>query len=271
MKNPSAKTAVAVIFFVLLPFTGGKYYVNSKADADKLKKAPDTASHELWGKVLAKRVDKSGKRGLVDYDGLKKEKEDLKNLRAYLDYLGAFDPDKLKNKKEKLAFWINCYNAAVVAGVLNFKPEKSVKDVKDFWRRVIVHVGKKEYSLGDIENTILREMDEPRIHWALVRASKGCAALLAEPYTAGKLEEQLTKQEKDYLVGRKQAYLDRKKKALMLSSLFYWYGADFVRAAGTKLSYVKKYLSEDDLKFLEDNPVSTKYIKYDWSLNKQEK
>ena len=44
-----------------------------------------------------------------------------------------------------------------------------------------------------------------------------------------------------------------------------------VRAAGTKLGYVKKYLSEEDLEFIEDNPIATKYIKYDWSLNRQKK
>ena len=266
MKKLNANVIFVVVLFALLPLMGGKFYANTKADAGKLKKAPDTASHELWGKVLAKRVDE---KGLVDYEGLKKEKADLKNLQAYLDHLAAFDPEKLKDKKEKLAFWINCYNAATIAGVLKFKPEKSVKEVKDFWHRVIVHVGENEYSLGDIENTILRNMDEPRIHWALVRASKGCAGLLAEPYTAGKLEEQLGAQEKSYLAGRRQVYLDRKRKALMLSSLFYWYGPDFVRAAGTKLSYVRKYLSEEDLEFIEDNPIATKYIKYDWSLNSQ--
>jgi hypothetical protein len=267
MEKRSGIAALAAVLFVLLPLVGDKVYVNSKASKADLKKAGGTVSHELWGKVLARRL---GEKGLFDYQGLKKDKDGLKDLDAYLDMLGAVDPDRLKSKEEKLAFWINCYNAAAVAGVIKFYPIKSIKDVKDFWHRITVHVGDKEYSLGDIENSILRGFGEPRIHWALVRASKGCARLLDQPYGAEKLDEQLTNREKKYLTGRKQVYIDKEKKLLMLSSLFFWYGEDFIKAAGTKLDYVRKYLSEEDLEFLEDNPVGTAYIKYDWSLNEQE-
>jgi hypothetical protein len=240
---------------------------NGKAE-DKPGEAARNGGIELWARVLAGRVDENG---LVDYKGLKEDKEDFRNLHAYLDYLKTVGPGQLKTREEKLAFWINCYNAAVIAGVLRYYPIESIKDVKDFWHEVKVRVGEKQYSLGEIENKVLRGLGEPRMHWAIVRASKGSAALLAEPYSAEALEDQLAKQEKDYLVGRRQVYINREKKTLKLSSFFYWYGEDFIKAAGTKLDYVKKYLSEGDLDFLEDNPVSNKYIKYDWSLNKQEK
>jgi len=266
MKN--MKAVCAVFLLGLLLMMTQKVYVNSKAKPAELKKAGDTVDHSAFGNVLKNRVDAGG---LVDYEGLKKDKKEYKALRSYLDYLGTFNPDKLKSKKEKIAFWINAYNAAVIAGVVELYPVKSVKDVKDFWHRIVLHVGEKEYSVGEIENSVLRKMEEPRIHWAIVRASKGCAALLQEPYTADKLDKQLEKQEKDYLVGRKQAYVNKEKGWLMLSSLFYWYGEDFVKATGTKLDYVKKYLSKEDLEYIEDNQISPKYIKYDWSLNNQEK
>jgi hypothetical protein len=266
MKN--SKVVCAVVLLGLLPFMAQKMYVNSKAKPAEVSKAGDTVDHSAFAKILKNRVDA---KGLVDYEGLKKDKAQRKGLRAYLDYLGTFDPEKLKSKKEKLAFWINAYNAAVIAGVVELYPVKSVKDVKDFWHRIVLYVGEKEYSVGEIENSVLRKMDEPRIHWAIVRASKGCASLLQEPYTADKLDKQLEKQEKDYIAGRKQAYVNKEKGWLMLSSLFYWYGEDFVKAAGTKLDYVKKYLSKEDLEYIEDNQISPKYIKYDWSLNEQEK
>ncbi len=268
MRNSRLTTLCATVFLGLLPFMAGKVYVNSKAKPGDLKKAADTVDHSAFGKVLKNRVDKNG---LVDYEGLRKDKKERKALREYLDYLGTFNPDKLKSKEEKLAYWINAYNAAVIVGVIELNPKKSVKDEKDFWHRIVLHAGEKEYSVGEIENSVLRNLEEPRMHWAIVRASKGCAALLQEPYTAEKLDKQLAKQEKDYLAGRKQAYVNKEKGLLMLSSLFYWYGEDFVKAAGTKLDYVKKYLSKEDLEYIEDNQVSPKYIKYDWSLNKQDK
>jgi hypothetical protein len=268
MRNSKMLTVFAAAFLGLLPFMAQKIYVNSKPKAADMKKDADTVDHSGFAGVLKNRVDKNG---LVDYEGLKKDKKELKALRSYLDYLGTINPDKLKSKEEKLCFWINAYNAAVIAGVVELYPVKSVQDAKDFWRRVVLYVGDKEYSVGDIENSVLRNLEEPRMHWAIVRASKGCAPLLQEPYTADKLDKQLAAQEKAYLVERKQAYVNREKGWLMLSSLFFWYGEDFVKAAGTKFDYVKKYLSKEDLKYAEDNQLSVKYIKYDWSLNEQEK
>jgi len=267
MKKSLCGVVFAAAFFGLMPFMGGKVYVNSKPSKKTVEKSGKTADHSLWVKVLAVCVDKDG---LVNYKSLKKDKDALKNLQKYLNYLAAINPDKLTDKKVELSYWINFYNAAAIAGVLGHYPVKSVKDIEDFWTNVVVYAGKKEYSLADIENNVLREIGEPRIHWAIVRASKGCARLLAEPYTSEKLEEQLASQEKRYLVGRKQVYIDREKRAIVYTSLFYWYGPDFIKNAGTKLDYVKKYLSEEDLEFIENNPLSTKYIKYDWSLNQKD-
>jgi hypothetical protein len=222
----------------------------------------------LWKEILSRHVDNQG---LVDYQGIKDNREDHEKLQKFIDSMKNVDPEKLETREKKLAFWINCYNAATIHGVLRHYPIDSVKDVKDFWHIVVVSVGGKEYSLGKIENTVLRGLGEPRMHWAIVRTSKSSAALLAEPYSADKLEEQLEKQEKDYIVGRRQAYINRKKIKLMLSPFFYWYGEDFIKKAGTKLDYVKKYFTKEDLDFLDDNPVSTGYIKPDWSLNRQKK
>jgi len=72
-------------------------------------------------------------------------------------------------------------------------------------------------------------------------------------------------------VGRKQVYIDRKNCSIFLSAFFFWYGEDFIKAAGTKLAFVKKYLSEKDLEFIEDNQMTISYIKFDWSLNQQDK
>ena len=227
--------------------------------------APDP---EAWGVLLGKWVNEEG---LVDYDGLKNSQEDLGRLNAYLSYLGSVNPDEIEGREEKLAFWINAYNAVTIAGVLQYYPIESVKDVEEFWHSVKARVGEKEHSLAQIETWILRPLDEPRIHWAIVRASKGGPPLLEEPYDAGKLDEQLDAQETRYLEDRRQVYIDRDKKALMLSSLFYWYGADFIKAEGSKQNYVRKYLSEEELDFLADNAVAIGYVKYDWSLNKQAK
>lgn len=283
MINPDSK-CIMVIAAILLTLTLTSGCANSKPGnapgkqgekppgeeerVKKSKKMDYTEGLKLWKEILVKYVDE---KGLVGYLSLKENKEDAKKLRSYIGCLEAVDPEKLNSREEKLAFWINCYNAVTINGVLQHYPVDTVKDVKDFWHITVVRVGDKEYSLGTIENSVLRSLAEPRMHWAIVRASKSSAGLLNEPYDAPKLEEQLAGQEKELLVGRKQVYVDKKRKKLMLSPFFYWYGEDFIKKAGTKLEYVKKYLSEEDLDFIEDYPLSMGYIKPDWSLNKQEK
>jgi hypothetical protein len=46
----------------------------------------------------------------------------------------------------------------------------------------------KKYSLEDIENDILRKMNEPRIHFAINCASVSCPELLNEAFTESKLK-----------------------------------------------------------------------------------
>ena len=58
--------------------------------------------HKLFTEILSKHV----KNGLVNYKELKNDKR----LDEYLTALKSSNPDKL-NRNEKLAFWINAYNA----------------------------------------------------------------------------------------------------------------------------------------------------------------
>src|SRR5574340_1101933 len=59
-------------------------------------------NNKLYTSILSKYV----KNGLVDYKNLKNDKR----LNEYLSQLSGTDPGKF-NRNEKLAFWINAYNA----------------------------------------------------------------------------------------------------------------------------------------------------------------
>ena len=100
--------------------------------------------------------------GKVDYEAIK----DTKTVEAYVEWLKTFDPETLKTRNEKLAFWINTYNMLTVCGVLMKLKEKPdfaekghksyLQRVKFFWRTKYV-IGGKKYSLYQIENKILRK------------------------------------------------------------------------------------------------------------------
>jgi hypothetical protein len=106
---------------------------------------------------------------------------------------------------------------------------------------------------------------EPRIHFALVCASKGCPSLRSEAYIPERLDDQLDEQTMITLLNspEKNRY-DATTNTLYLSPIFKWYRSDFEQTAGSVLSFVGKYIPESAKK---NKPASIEYTNYDWSIN----
>jgi hypothetical protein len=121
-----------------------------------------------------------------------------------------------------------------------------------------------------IENKILREkFSEPRIHFALNCASQSCPLLKDGLYSAENLDQELEVAATLFIRSPKGARLDAKNRILYLSPIFEWYRKDFEKSSGSIIEFVKKYLTEEDRKFIEENlsEVKTSYQEYDWGLN----
>src|SRR3990167_726111 len=221
--------------------------------------------NSLFDGVLGRYVSKDG---LVDYKGLKKDKDFMR----YIEYLSTTDPDKLPSDKHRLAFWINAYNAFVLKGVLDEYPIKSVLDVgwlpHSFFKRKEFLTKQGKITLQEIENVKIREaFREPRIHFAINCASMSCPKLLTESYKAGKLEEQFETQATSFINDKSKNYLDKENRILYLSSIFKWYKDDFIQNGEKTEAYIARYLNPDDAEFIRNNKVTIKYLDYNWGLN----
>ena len=211
-------------------------------------------SHAAFDALLRRYVSPSG---AVDYRGLKTEHA---ALESYLQTLSADTPTDDWTRDEALAYWINAYNAATLDLVLDNYPLASIKDLDggNPWDVKRVRLGDKTYSLNGIENDVIRpRFREPRIHFAVNCAAKGCPPLRNEAYTAERLDAQLREQTREFL--RDDAYNRVAGDRVTLSPIFDWYGADF----GDVAAYVSRY--RDDV--AADSEVV--YGTYDWSLNAQ--
>ena len=79
-------------------------------------------------------------RGQVQYHAIRNS-EEFQKYKDLTKRLQSFDVQSLKDRKQKLAFWINIYNAAVIHGIIELGLKKSVKEVPFFFDRIIYGIG----------------------------------------------------------------------------------------------------------------------------------
>lgn len=216
-------------------------------------------------------------------------------FREYLDLsysLKGMNLGDLEKRSEKIAFWINLYNVIVIHAVIELGIRGSVKEVRDFFRRVSYQIGDTTFTPYEIEHGVLRgnrrppyalspvfghgdprlaftvEPLDPRIHFALVCASSSCPPI--DVYTADKLEDELDISGRTFL-NAGAVVIDRDHHRVSLSRIFKWYSKDFGRSQSDRLTFVAQYLyNEDDGRFLAEQAenLSVGYQEYDWRLNR---
>jgi hypothetical protein len=221
-----------------------------------------SVDNSIYAELLGKYVHN----GQVNYDGLKKEE---RRLDQYLKVLENVDPDSL-SRDEQFAFYANIYNAWTVKLILTGYPDiDSIKDLgslfKSPWKKKLVRINGKVLTLDNVEHDILRpQFKDARVHFAINCAAYSCPPLLPEPFTAGKLDEQLTDATRSFINNPKRTYLDG--NTLYVSKIFKWFAEDFNHDPYT---FVVKYAEGNFKNELEagKGKIKVKYLNYDWSLN----
>jgi len=209
--------------------------------------------HTLWNTILKKHASSDGN---VNYKALK---SDSSKLIAYINLLSKNTPSKSWSKEEKLAYWINAYNSLTVDLIIRNYPIKSIKDIKNPWKQRLWDFGDKNYNLDEIEHEILRNMDEPRIHFAIVCASYSCPKLQNEAFTADGLEAQLTNATKEFLADTNRNEIS--EKSIKISKIFDWFSKDFTQN-GSLIDFLNRYSG------VTISPKAKKRFKdYNWDLN----
>ncbi|MDE0315811.1 MAG: DUF547 domain-containing protein [Candidatus Poribacteria bacterium] len=241
-----------------------QYYYRVEADSRTEQNATDTTfSHDLFNQVLQEHVDK----GKVDYAKLKANPE---KLEAYLDMLAVANPAEMPYNAQ-MAFWINTYNALIIKGVIDHYPTKSVRKVKlfgGFFSRLKFQVAGEKYSLNQIEHDIIRkEFVDPRVHFALVCASKSCPPLENTVYLPETIEDQLDAVTLKFVTDPEKVRLDRTKRRVYLSKIFKWYKKDFTEGYDGVPDFLADYLPSEDAEFVLTKDVKFHYLDYDWTLN----
>jgi hypothetical protein len=242
-------------------------------------KASDVFSHADWQLILSEYVDEHG---LVDYIGLSHNQAIFNRYLSRIEEVGPrSNPELFLTADDRLAFYINAYNALTFKGVLSRGPEeKSVWTglISGYWffEMMKIRVEGSSTSLKSLEDDIIRaEFMDPRIHAAINCASISCPRLSKEAFTGEHLDSQLDRSMSEFVSTKSNVEI--KKNTLYLSSIFDWFEEDFVayeeREGSVKGSdvkkvvhYINRYRSQDDQL---DIDMRVRYFDYDKGINKQ--
>ena len=237
----------------------------------------ETFDYALLNRTLGRVVDAQGR---VDYEAVKTDVD----LQAFVDQLAQISPDThpalFPSRADSLAFWINAYNACVLAGVSKAYPISSVTEISPNFGFFKIHrfvVGGRRFTLDHIEHEIIRpQFADPRIHAAINCAALGCPRLLNEAFIPDKLDDQLNSVMQDMIRNPMHVQINRETGVVNLSAIFDWFSSDFTsyvqaREAGeTVLDYVSLFLSKYEISYLQNHPdLQIVFLDYDWSLNNQ--
>lgn len=230
--------------------------------------------HGLFTAVLQEHVEN----GRVDYAALAEDRR----LDRYLKELEGTNPDELATRNEKLALWINAYNAFTLKLVADAYPVDSIHDLatggmiigwlikRTAWDIRFANVGGKEYTLNEIEHEILRpEFQDARIHFAIVCAAVSCPLLRSEAYLPERIDEQLDEEGRRFLADESRNAFDLEDRRARISKIFDWFEEDFGSTDAEVIRYLAQFAPSEvaDHMARHSEEWSIRYQSYDWSLN----
>ena len=232
--------------------------------------------HLLFTQILNDYVHN----GLVNYIKLK----DDKRLDKYLVQLENTNPDNLLSDEDKLAFWINVYNAFTLKFIIEEYPIESINDLHwgglylgsllgtTVWDDEKIIINGTSLSLNNIGHDIARKkFNEERVHFAMVCASYSCPSLREEAYEGFVLKEQLNEQARIFFNDETKNKFDLKKRTAYLSKILDWYSSDFGNDDKSILLYISQFLDSEIADDIRRNSSQWEidHLSYNWDLNEQ--
>jgi hypothetical protein len=241
--------------------------------------------------LKAKFIDPE--KGIIHYRTIRGS-EEFERYKDLTKGLQVLDLHSLRERNQKLAFWINIYNTAVIHGVIELGLEKSVKEFRGFFNRVTYDIGGFRFSLNEMEHGILRgnrrhpygllkpfrrkdpRMEfaiipfDPRIHFALVCGARSCPPIGF--YEADRIDSQLQLAAESF-INSPQVKILPQEGTVSISKIFKWYKGDFGGNHNALVALLLHFLDGGEKKtFLQENrdKIRIRYQPYDWNLNQEE-
>ncbi len=225
-------------------------------------------NHDSWQQILDAYLIIDHPTGVNHFNYDQVNGPDQQKLIDYLSYLQELDPRQLTKQRQK-AYWINLYNATLVAFIVTAKPTDSIRGLNrgNFWDLERFSIAGQTLSFNDIEHGILRPLfQDERVHFALFRGSLGSANLADKTYRGDTIDEDLDLAARGFVTHPRAVSVNN--NVLRLSRIFKWKKEDFGDSREELKLYLRKYLDPETADKV-DRTTRVRY-QFDWSLNKPE-
>ena len=216
-----------------------------------------------YARVLQRHVNDKGE---VDFAGLRDDASDagLGALERYVQAIAVTPLDAAPAPKARLAHMVNAYNALSMYNVIasGIPPSHDgFAKVKFFVLRKFV-IGGMPMSLYDFENSIIRKLGEPRVHFALNCLAVSCPVLPRAVFTAERLNEELELETRSFFARIENLRIDHPQRTVFFNEILKFYTEDFVPAHAINLiAYAQRYT---DRQIPADYAIA--FSPYDWTV-----
>ncbi len=244
---------------------------------------------ELLHRPLDQILELYVRDGLVYYRALKSDRARLDRYVASLDVpLATYER---WSTPERMAFWVNAYNAFVLQTVINHYPIRgkapqypadSMRQIPGAFETLKHRAVARLVTLDEIEKRVLADFKDPRVYFALGRGAVGSGRLRSEAFAGPRLEYQLTKAAGEVVNQDELLKIDRMTNRIRVTPILSWHEAEFIAAyAGqapapfasrspierAMLGLVMPNLLPGEREFVNANQFHVEFQDFDWRLN----
>jgi hypothetical protein len=222
--------------------------------------AGDLPAFASYDEILLQNV----RNGYVDYDRFSSDGR----FESFIEQLGAADVAPPETDEERLALYINAYNAFAIQGILNGESPATWWGRRSFFKRQKYSLNSEIISLETLEHERIIPIGDPRIHFAIVCASLSCPRLSSNAYRAESINVQLHDAAKRFINDSTRNRFDLDRRIAFLSKIFEWYAEDFEAAGGSTQRYLARFVNDAQVQdALRSDEFELRYLEYDWNLN----
>jgi Protein of unknown function, DUF547 len=247
--------------------------------------SPVPPFHRPYDQIL----DVNVRDGLVYYRALRSDRGRLDRYVASLNVPPA--TYKGWSRDEKVAFWLNGYNALVLQTVVNNYPirgkssgfpQNSVRQIPGAFEQAKHRLAGRLLTLDEIEKTVLPEFGDPRVYLALGRGAVGSGRLRSEAYTGPRLAAQLDSVQSDFVNEQAMLKIDKLTGRITVTPIISWREKEFIKAydKGAEgpfaqrspieravVAFITPHLLRIEKEFVEKNAFQMSFHDLDWRLN----